>query len=121
MDITLHWDKLTSNFVNKERGLSAKHRVGHKPIYRSSTVTLTIERERIDLKWKKMLEAKLIKVMNVIHKDMTVVVFVDKRRFTLSPRNFVTLSNNIAKCIIDSRSVTMDTAIKHHTDKFLFT
>ncbi len=99
MDIVLHWELTKLNFVNQEKGKSSKYKMGCKPSNLELTTTISIDRRRIDLKFKKMLERALYKAAPALHRDMRVKVFTDKL-YILSARDLTKLSNEIANVMI---------------------
>lgn len=99
MDIILHWELTKQNFVNKEHGLSAKHRVGHKPALLTLSTTISVDRNRLDLKFKKMLEKALYRIAPAMHRDMRVKIFTDKL-YILSSRDLKRLSNEITNVMV---------------------
>lgn len=101
--LIIHWENIPHNFVNKERGLSSKHRVGHKSNTMTQTTSLTVARERLDQKFKQMLEKELLKHSALIRKNVSCRVFVNGKLFIASCRNAKTFSNNIVNLLLMDR------------------
>lgn len=111
MDIILHWETSKLNFVNQEVGKSSKHRMGTKPSTLRLTTTISVNRDRLDLKFKKMLSNALYKVAPALHRDMRVNIFID-RLYILSSRDLIKLSNDITNILIKTNYMKVNTLDK---------
>lgn len=108
MDIVLHWKITKNNFVNKERGLSSKHRLGHKAGKLEQRTTLSIHRERLDLRFKKQVETALIKNSPFIRKDLKCSVIINNTVYYLNARNPKEFSNRLTNILIEAKQPKKD-------------
>lgn len=107
-EITIHWQNIKHNFVNQEMGKSSKHRLGHKPNNLSQTTPITVNRERLDLKFKQMLERELNKHKKFIRKDMRGIIYLNGKRFYLSTRSAKNCSNDVVNALLLTRLKKID-------------
>jgi hypothetical protein len=101
MDIGIHYERQTKNFVNKgEKSISYKHRLGHKAAKMRQSVFITGLPERINTKWKKELTNKLRTCDNEFRHDTKAIIRTPYGSFQITVRDIRTFSNNIANCIL---------------------
>lgn len=146
MILNLHWTKIP-NFSNKvdiamkvrpgggritpkkggSTSLSFKDRLGTKPSTLGQSVSLNIERTRLDLKFKQKLEKALIRYKHLIRADMKCVIYIPEKlginltalgrlEYTeLTCRNPKEFSNKLTNILILRRNAAERSGIEHKT------
>lgn len=110
MQLILNWNVRSTNFINKdEKSKTSKLRLGHKPISLSQRTVLTIQRKRIDLKWKKEVESLLINAGSAIRKDMSCKAYINGGLYILNARNAKDFSNRLGNIMLRVQSLATKT------------
>lgn len=102
------------NFVNKgDCGKSSKYKLGQKVLSLATKVPVTVARDRLDLKFKKMLTAQLNSVNHLLRHDRQAQMFIGSEKIFVSSRKNKDMANDIVNALLKFRKpeYTLDKAI----------
>jgi hypothetical protein len=101
--LTLHYSYVP-NFVNiGDCRKSSKDKVGHKTSNLTQKVTVTVDRGRLDLKFKRMLKAQLDSINHYLRHDRKVKVFVNGKLYNVTTKSNLDTSNVLTNILIQNK------------------
>lgn len=113
IDLVIHFS-YSPNFVNKgDCKKPSKYKVGHKTANLEQRIPVSVNRNRLDLKFKKMLTAQLNSVNHLLRHDRRAVIYVDGQLFHVTTKSNQDMANTLTNILIKSRKkITLDSVIK---------